>query len=105
MILKRLVIENYGPFSSRTTLEVDDKVTILTGANDVGKSSILRLIQQICEGKVITEDEVNTYRRYEANTPWSEDERVRCIATFITTENPNMYLAASTVGQNVEIDI
>ena len=79
MLLKKLVIENYGPFSSRAELDIEEDVTVLTGQNDVGKSAVLRLIQQICEGREANEDEVNVDRRYESNVAWQKDDSVYCI--------------------------
>lgn len=90
MRLKKLYIEHYSPFSTPTTLEIDQKVTVLTGQNDVGKSSILRLINLICSGKKAEIDDVNSYRIYSSSTPWDKDTHIKCTASFeLLDTSPN----------------
>jgi predicted ATP-dependent endonuclease of OLD family len=77
MILKKLTINHFGPFSSRTVLDVSPNVTILTGANDVGKSSILRLIEIIFKNKRdVQKKEYNITRLVKA--PWDRDDQWHC---------------------------
>lgn len=47
MILEKLEIFNYGPFSSPATLHLNPNITILIGRNDVGKSLVLDLIETL----------------------------------------------------------
>src|SRR5690242_7332067 len=61
MILKTLTPLKYGPFSHAPTIEFEDDVTVLTGPNDTGKTSVLKLIWRICSsGADVAEDEFNT---------------------------------------------
>lgn len=93
MILKKLTIENYGPFAVPTEIEIDPEVTILTGQNDVGKTSILRLIQLMCEGNQVSEDDVNIERTYPTESAWRQDDGIKCVAEFFVTNK-----TASFVG-------
>ncbi|MBZ0318487.1 MAG: ATP-binding protein [Anaerolineae bacterium] len=105
MILKRLVIEGYGPFALPATLDVDQNVTILTGQNDVGKSAVLRLIQRICQREAILEDDYNVDRTVDAGTTWDRDADVKCIATFVTSEYLQHYTPSNNLVAGDEIDI
>ena len=64
MILKKLVIHGYGPFSTPTSIDIGENVTVFTGQNDVGKSSILRLIRLICGALEPNEDDQNLDHKY-----------------------------------------
>lgn len=92
MRLKQLHIENYGPFANPIDLDIDDKVTILTGQNDVGKTAILKLIDMICSSRNAQEDDVNLYRIYDASIPWKQDAAIMCIARFQLTNASPKYI-------------
>lgn len=65
MLFKNLSIKNYGPFSAQTEIDFEPDVTVLTGANDTGKTSLLNLIERICRFQsqdAIGEHEVNVDR-------------------------------------------
>jgi hypothetical protein len=96
MILQSIEPHNFGPFSSSSVLKIEPDVTILTGQNDTGKSSILRLIELICRDDTVKEDDVNVYRTHEANTSWVQDHEIGCTATFITTKNSVKHLTKGT---------
>jgi hypothetical protein len=104
MILKKLVIRGYRPFYTQTELIVDEQVTVLTGANDVGKTAILRLIGMICGQVGAQEDDQNLERSYDASVPWNEDNEVACRATFVVPNQPG-YIRTSAFEAGVEIDI
>jgi predicted ATP-dependent endonuclease of OLD family len=78
MILKSLLINNYGPFAFPTKILFDENVTVLTGQNDTGKSSVLRLLRMIADGTSLQEDDVNVNHIYEANSPWDDDDNIHC---------------------------
>lgn len=105
MILKKLEIQGYGPFSFPTTLHIDDKVTILTGQNDVGKTSILRLIQLLCSNTPTVEEDQNIDRKHKSTSAWNLDPEVYCKATFKLDELYGNYLAASNARPNYEAEI
>lgn len=106
MILKKLEIQGYGPFLDKTSLEIDPNVTVLTGSNDVGKSSILRLIQLLFSpSKETVEDDQNFDQKYNSQAAWNLDPEVYCRATFKLDETCRNYLAATNAAQGFEVDI
>ena len=110
MILKRLHIENYGPFAVAASIDIDRQVTVLTGPNDVGKSTILRLIKTICESSKATVDDVNVDRTYDSGVPWQMDNEIKCFATFEVPTNSSQYIIPAyidngTIVAGDEIDI
>ena len=94
MILKSLTIKNFGPFAYPTTISIDDLVTVLTGQNDTGKSSILRAINMVGENTSLKEEDVNVDHIFESNVPWDEDDDIYCIATYKTTKDSNRYFSS-----------
>src|SRR5262245_32309398 len=87
MRIEQIEISNYGPFFVPATLVLELDVTVLTGPNDVGKSSVLRLISRLCQpdGQSATnESEFNYDRMFDASkTDWQDREDFG--ATFHTT--------------------
>ncbi|MHB0960112.1 MAG: ATP-dependent nuclease [Pirellulaceae bacterium] len=86
MILRSIVPRHFGPFALGTTLQIDPEVTVLTGANDTGKSLALRAIEILCTDKPIESYEVNRYRTGEFSGKWEDDPEIVCTAVFETTE-------------------
>lgn len=83
MIIESLEILNYGPFAFPTALEIDPEVTVLTGPNDTGKSSVLRLLARMfhAEGlKGIDATEFNSDNLHTAQIPWSERDDFGAVA-------------------------
>jgi len=66
---------NYGPFAIPETLVLEPMVTVLTGPNDVGKSSVLRLLSRFCyiDGKAYAEEsEFNHDNLFSSQTEWQK---------------------------------
>jgi len=107
MILKSLLINNFGPFAVPTKISFENTTTILTGQNDVGKSSILRLLNILGGDQTIEENDVNTYHIHEANMPWQDDDSIYCEATYIITNNFVKYFktAAANFGPGWEVTV
>ncbi|CAN0314491.1 unnamed protein product, partial [Ectocarpus fasciculatus] len=59
MNLKGLTFWGFGPFRGKHHLVVEDTVTVLTGANDAGKSWLLKAIQKAIPGGKLEEGEIN----------------------------------------------
>ena len=59
MFLRRITITDFLSIRGTLTLDLDPRVTILLGANDHGKSNILRALTKLNDDTVITRDEVN----------------------------------------------
>lgn len=51
MTFETVDILNYGPFAFMAKLRLEPDVTVLTGPNDTGKSSLLRLLAHVCAAK------------------------------------------------------
>ena len=86
MLLRRITPLNFGPFSQRRDLEVDPEVTVLTGANDVGKSSLLRLVSFACGETGLVESDVNYDHQFQSGQRWDQHPDVGCEAEFELNE-------------------
>src|SRR5262245_59945291 len=87
MKLKSLTPINYGPFSTQETITFEPSVTVLTGANDTGKTSVLDLIRHICkiEGGSARADEFNSTNAHYIEDANTTDE-FGARATFVATD-------------------
>ena len=87
MKLLELHLSNIGPFiDARLTLERD--VTVITGRNDTGKSSLLNVIRMLCAkqvSEVVSERDVNYDRLTSPQVEWDLDNKIECSATFELT--------------------
>lgn len=84
MLLEQITIENFRGAATPLTLTFESTVTVLTGANDAGKSSILDAIHFILGKRVIGEDDVNRdFMATRGEGAWTSDERIRGQAIFI----------------------
>lgn len=88
MLLKKLSISKLGPFSSPIEINLSPNVTILTGSNDVGKTSILRLLQSFLENKSATEWDINQDYLQSAQVKWTDDTAPEIKAEF-RIDNPS----------------
>lgn len=82
MKLTHLRIARLGPFYSKHELEIDPSVTILTGSNDTGKSSTLRLLKLFLENANAEEMDVNQDYLQESQRKWTEDREPRVELQF-----------------------
>ena len=82
MKLTHLRIARLGPFYFNHEMEIDPLVTILTGSNDAGKSSTLRLLKLFLENKNAEEMDVNQDYLRESQTKWMEDATARVELQF-----------------------
>jgi hypothetical protein len=86
MLIRSVRVLNYGPFAVADTLFLEPDVTVLTGANDVGKSSLLRLLGYIgrLDGKAqATSSEFNQDRLFDGGVGWSAREDFGADVEFI----------------------
>ncbi len=105
MILTKLVINEIGPFSPQATVNFDREVTVLTGPNDTGKSSVLQIIDIICNSRQLEERYVNLDRISAADRPWTHDPDIFCLATFVMTEHSRRWLAQVEAPAGAEVDV
>jgi len=112
MILRRLEPRHFGPFATSTILEVEDEITVLTGSNDTGKTSLLRLIARVCDrgtGGVAAEYDANIDRLNDIPQGWDADAELGCVATFICKESGGIsgggFGGSPTLSPGDEIDL
>lgn len=95
MKLKSLQPRNWGPFSYQTEINFEEDVTVLTGANDTGKSCILDLLSAVLRwpnknemSKVVQEKHWNYYRSdSHQNITWESDPDFNCTGFFDPSES------------------
>ena len=104
MIIKNINVRNYGPFSTTTLIKFDPEVTILTGTNDTGKTSVLRLIELLWTRGSVIEDEVNIDRILTSTVSWDEDPEVGCTIQLRGTNLTRNYINRDEVKEGVEIE-
>ncbi|NNM84477.1 MAG: AAA family ATPase [Phycisphaerales bacterium] len=66
MKIESITVTNFGPFLGNHTLRLEPGVTVLTGANDTGKSSLIDVLALVCSGSGAGNHQVNVNR---AGTP------------------------------------
>ncbi len=77
MKIESITITNFGPFLGNHTLALQPDVTVLTGANDTGKSTIIDLLALVCLGRSAGQNQINVVR---AGMPdGGLDDRGMCI--------------------------
>ena len=91
MILNQLMIRGFRGFFEDQTLEIHPNVTVLTGANDTGKSTILDIIRWISGDIEFGEDDVNIDFDDKSSIPWQENIDIGVHATY-TVLSDNDYL-------------
>lgn len=82
MVFKRITISQLGPFRQPFILDLDSKVTILTGANDAGKTSALRAIRLLLTNGSASEADVNRDHVLRLPHAWTKDTSYSMMAEF-----------------------
>lgn len=85
MILKKLKIFGFRPFFEEQTLKIEPDVTVLTGANDVGKSALLDILKRVAPGMdlgVPSEADVNEDMISRLDGPWHQVQDIYVVATY-----------------------
>tara|TARA_R110002072_G_scaffold303069_1_gene492593 strand:+ start:82781 stop:84472 length:1692 start_codon:yes stop_codon:yes gene_type:complete len=89
MRIKSVEPRHFGPFTKGQVIELDESVTVLTGANDVGKSALLRLIQRFCEKTPAEESDVNRQRLFDFSGDWKQDPEIGAVFKISLGEGDN----------------
>lgn len=88
MELKWIEVVNIGPFAQPAKLMLDSRVTVLTGPNDTGKTSLLRAIQYTFTGEVLQAHHINQERIDSSGVKWHDDQEVLTnYALFVTDQS------------------
>lgn len=82
MILTSITPMNFGPYTTGQTLNVDAEVTVLTGPNDCGKTSLLKAIHLACTRAGADEREYNRDRIGMFQDRWQVDPDLKCLLSF-----------------------
>ena len=93
MILKKIEPVHFGPFTTGTSLTFDPEVTVLTGPNDTGKSSILWLLRTIFRQEKLPERYYNQFRVGAIRDSWEKDPELGAILTVELTERSKTHFA------------
>ncbi|WP_276253586.1 AAA family ATPase [Halomontanus rarus] len=67
-MIKNIHIQNYRSVSGPTHLEVDDMISILIGANEAGKTNLLRAISRFGVKEPILPQNLSNYKCYDSNS-------------------------------------
>jgi predicted ATP-dependent endonuclease of OLD family len=104
MILRRIQPVNWGAFTHSATLEVEEDVTILTAANDAGKSSLLRLIDAAYRNPPeILQSDFNLYHlEISQSTNWEQDPHFGCQLFLTATDHISKYITCSVPLQALD---
>lgn len=86
MKLKWIEVAHLGPFAIPTKLNVDPRVTILTGPNDTGKSSLLRAIWLAFTAQAALVQHVNQERLDTFSGKWQDDPEFICTLGLEVTD-------------------
>lgn len=95
----------FGPFSEGQTLDLDERITVLTGSNDVGKSALLKLLWHLGapnDERAILQPEVNARHVQTTGNPWDQSD-VGARARFIVTERSDLSRLRLEVGDEVDV--
>jgi len=82
MLLTKLRIRKLGPFHDPFEIGLEPRVTILTGANDVGKSFVLRAIELLLTEGIAEEKDINQDHVQETHSQWISDHEPGIEADF-----------------------
>lgn len=106
MRIRSITPTYFGPFAKATRILLDPQVTILTGPNDSGKSSVLSAIRMFFRQEKGTENHMNSDRIGTHTGRWEEDPEVQIEAELEVTEeslSDKSFRGALQVGEIVTL--
>lgn len=103
MILKELKISGYRPFYEEETLKIEPDVTVLTGANDAGKSAILDILLRFWSDRNL--GDVNEDRIMRSGVDPSDDASLCIVATYHLTPSYVEKYSDLSRYRNWEVDV
>ncbi len=103
MLLKSITPYNLGPFAHHR-IEISDSYTVITGANDVGKTCLLQLIA-IAIGKAqVGPGLINNDYRNSGGTGWIQDKAIRCEVVYRLTDKSAKRMGHYEAGDLVTVN-
>lgn len=104
MILKELKIQNFRSFYGEQCLKIEPDVTVLTGANDVGKSAILDMIRMMSGNKEYTpQGDANLDFMHDSPEDMQSTNDFLALATFELTDTKDYLSFDTDIGEEVDI--
>jgi len=107
MLLTKLVVQYFGPFGKSTEIRFESDVTVFTGTNDSGKTSVLNLVELVCSmggnARVLQEGEVNSDWMSISPKEWKNDTEIKCEAWFKGSEYSLAHTHGTSFGPGGEI--
>ncbi|SFR87751.1 AAA domain-containing protein, putative AbiEii toxin, Type IV TA system [Halomicrobium zhouii] len=67
-MIEEFTIQNYRSIWESTTLPVDDRISILIGANEAGKSNVLKSISKFQNERPLVPNELSNVHQYDPNS-------------------------------------
>jgi len=108
VIVKELKISGFRPFYEEQTLKIEPDVTVLTGANDVGKSAILKILREFWNDRIWNDrnlDDVNEDRIMRSGVDPSDDASLCIVETYLVTPSDVEKYPELSNYRNWEIDV
>ena len=102
MILNSLTIRGFRGFFEGVTIDIAPDITVLTGANDAGKSTVLDVLRWINEDLQFGEDDVNFDFDEKSVTPWKQNIEIGAHATYTILSDNNYLRQGVAIGWKVE---
>lgn len=62
ILLRKIAVENYGPFVERQEMPLDEDVTVIIGANESGKTLLLKAISRLWSALQGSSDQQDVHR-------------------------------------------
>lgn len=87
MRIKSVAFSSLGPFAYPSPIELDKDLTVITGANDSGKSRILRGLELLLTKNQIEAEDINEEKMHELRDGWKQAKPVRADIEIIKTAN------------------
>lgn len=108
MRLKSITPRNFGPFGEDgVTIPIEDEVTVLTGANDTGKSQLLRLMALLgsaSNGLTLTDlGEIVNLPYSSGASDWQNKDDIGCTAVYAGTAAGQKLYSAFAPGNTVTV--
>lgn len=103
MLLKKVRFTGFRPFFESATLELEPTVTILTGANDAGKSSVLNTLRRFSSEVEGSLDDANIDFLSRTQTPWNQNREISALATYVVTSGIRYLHQGTQIGWEVDL--